>query len=48
MDKNIVDNDFLNWKSDKQVLLDIKEGNLKLFLCSLIIFKFFIITLLFI
>jgi hypothetical protein len=26
MEKNTVDNDILNWKSDKQILLDIKDG----------------------
>jgi len=30
MEKHVVDNDLLNWKSDRQVLLDIKEGKSKI------------------
>jgi len=26
MEKSTVDNDLLNWKSDKQIFLDVKDG----------------------
>jgi hypothetical protein len=28
MEKSTVDNDLLNWKSDKQIFLDVKDGKL--------------------
>lgn len=38
MDKYLIDNDSLNWKSDKAILLDIKDGML-----FFLFFKFIVI-----